>query len=635
MKIKNICLLIVLILSLSINAQLPLLPDLTKEITQNANIIVRKSETFFNVLSESDAKEKRVLIVTVMNPKGLSHVDFVETCDKWTDLTIFSCEVYDIFGKRVRKYKKTDLTRTEYSTSGIASDAYSYYMNAPTGLSFPFTIKYEWETYYKNCLVAYPAMRVMDSYNASVQDVKYTLSVPETIEFAYKPVNFEPKITTKEEKGKKIYEFSASSFNAIEKELFSSSDSIIKLIHFRPETFKVDKYSGSLKTWESFGSWIYQLYEGRDLLPANIKDKVKELTSSCTDEREKVKVLYEFLGENTRYVSIQLGIGGWQPMTVAEVVKTGFGDCKALTNYMFALLKEAGISSYPTIIYSGYKKEILKDFPSFSQFNHVILQVPFQNDTIWLECTNPTLPFGYIHNDIAGHEALAITSEGGKVVTLPDYPSLSNRDIYNATINLFNDATASAEIKGVYSINNFDSNFKNNKLPENKQKDIIAGYIDVNNPKVHKVDFKNDNQPLPKLSFDALVDLGRYGTITGNRIFIQTNIMRSGFNKFNKRKERIQPICFNYEFIDADTIRIKLNDNLKVESLPERNVMIDSEFGKFESEISFDEENETIIIIQTMDIKKGTYPKDKYIEMCNFFEAISDHYNAKIILKKE
>ena len=85
---------------------------------------------------------------------------------------------------------------------------------------------------------------------------------------------------------------------------------------------------------------------------------------------------------------------------------------------MRAMLTELGIPSTYTVI-STTSRRLLADFASANQNNHVILQVPLPNDTLWIECTNPTLPLGYVHHSIAGHDALLIGPDGGTLYRLP------------------------------------------------------------------------------------------------------------------------------------------------------------------------------------------------------------------------
>ena len=68
---------------------------------------------------------------------------------------------------------------------------------------------------------------------------------------------------------------------------------------------------------------------------------------------EKAKKIYQFVQDKTRYISVQVGIGGWKPFNTSEVDKLGYGDCKALTNYTMSLLKAAGVTSNYCVVYGG------------------------------------------------------------------------------------------------------------------------------------------------------------------------------------------------------------------------------------------------------------------------------------------
>ena len=106
----------------------------------------------------------------------------------------------------------------------------------------------------------------------------------------------------------------------------------------------------------------------------------------------------------------------------ADVDRVGYGDCKALVNYMMALLKVAGIPSYYTLVYSGDEKiSMLRNFASAAQGDHVILCVPFGQDTTWLECTNQHIPFGFLGTFTDDRDVVVCTPEGGLVTHTPRY----------------------------------------------------------------------------------------------------------------------------------------------------------------------------------------------------------------------
>ena len=155
-------------------------------------------------------------------------------------------------------------------------------------------------------------------------------------------------------------------------------------------------------------------------------------------------MVYEYFQNKTRYVNVQIGIGGWQPIEANTVDRLGYGDCKALAFYLKTLLDKVGVKSYYTIIHAGNDAEaLIKDFPS-NQFNHVILCVPMENkkDTIWLESTNQIIPFGYIGTFTDDRDALLIDESGGRIVHTPKYTAQDNIIIRKATVTLMENGQA-------------------------------------------------------------------------------------------------------------------------------------------------------------------------------------------------
>ena len=90
------------------------------------------------------------------------------------------------------------------------------------------------------------------------------------------------------------------------------------------------------------------MQKGRDILPEETKLKVQELTKGMTDPVAIIGVLYNYLQQNTNYVGIQLGIGGWQTYDETYVTTKKYGDCKALSNFMISLLKKKELKAMPS-----------------------------------------------------------------------------------------------------------------------------------------------------------------------------------------------------------------------------------------------------------------------------------------------
>lgn len=632
-KLKTIVLFIIISLScFSANDRLDFdVKNIPDTLTKNANAVIRSSTTEFDYKSPSNGMEKHSIAITVLSKKGKDLSNFVYPGDKFRELKNFSAKLYDGDGKFLRKFKFSEVKSTEWSSS-LASDAKLYYFECDVP-SFPFTIHYEYEVGWKNGILVFPAFYPQRSHNLSVEKSNYKLTLPEGVEFRSKAINYTAKPIQTNTKGITTYEWKADNLCAIDNEAYEPDlDTYVPLIYMSPKSFVYDGVPGMITDWTSMGKWEYNLIKDRNVLSPETKNKIIDLTKNATSDREKVKILYDYLGQTTRYENISLGIGGYQPMPAMEVSKTGFGDCKALSNYLKSMLEVVGIqSNYTGIRLDRTDKKLFPDYANFNEMNHIILQVPLPKDTLWLECTNPRVPFGFVHNAIAGHDALVDNEQGGKLYRLPDYPDSLNIERNNVTVNLNTDGSANAIIKKHCDVKIYDEYDWFPLAKTSKQMDALREDINLPTVTMGSIQATENKSPLPYLVINYSVSTPLYGNKTGSRLFVPINPYRS-MNSNLKKTKRLHNIKISAGYKDIDSIYIVIPEGFEIETMPASQI-VNTTFGQFKSRVRSN--GKGVIIEQTLFIPSGEYNVSTYPEFVAFFEKISASYKSKIIFRKQ
>lgn len=601
------------------------------DLRANAYSIVQDAVTDIVCSSPTDAVQKEKRVIQILNEKGKEDASFICMCDRFSSLKKFSGEVRDASGNVIRKIKKSELKVTEYS-DGLVSDDY-YYFFEYTPSRYPVTITYEWEIKNSDGLIGYPGFFPQKNYNQAVTQASYRIITPADNPCRYRTIHMQAEVNQQQmANGNWLTEVKVQSLPAIKKEPYSPSLSeLLPRIYFTPRNFSFEGTKGNMDSWQAYGAWQYQLLNGRDQLPPALKEELQKRTANCNTAHEKIAAVYQYLASSTRYVSIQLGIGGLQPIAAADVHRTGFGDCKGLSNYMRAMLTELGIPSVYTVI-STTNKRLLADFASANQNNHVILQVPLPNDTLWLECTNPTLPLGYVHHSIAGHDALLVGPNGGTLCQLPTYADSLNTQVNNARVSLQPDGSAGVEVKQTSRLFQYEDMASIIDQEPARQKDWLRSDINLIQAKVDAVRFNESKQKEPQLDIFYTIESGQYGNKTGKRLFIPANIFHKDFYSPNGQGERTQVIQINYGYLDIDSISIRLPEEYEIESLP-KTADLESKFGKFHSSITLGE-GRNVFIVHRLQVYQGNYPKEEYPDFLNFRKNVATQYGAKIILKR-
>lgn len=606
------------------------IPDSLK---QNANAVVRLHEVTINIPSQNEMKVKTKVVTTVLNELGLNSLDLSEYHDDNRKITKIEATVYDVFGKELKSYKRKDFKDVSVADGiSIFNDNRALYLDY-TPVTYPFTMVFETEVETSNTAFIQPWIPI-ESYLKSVEKTVFTIVFKPELILKRKEVNFSNRyaIEVKETSGSISY--SAKNLTAKKhEELSPDFEYLFPKVIFGLTNFSLEGVNGSANSWNEMGKWFYdQILNGTSDLPTETKEMIKKLVGNESDPLKKAAIVYKFVQEKTRYVSIQEGIGGWKPMPAKDVDKLGYGDCKALTNYTKALLDEVGVKSYYTRLYGDTnKREIYTDLVSF-QSNHVILSIPYKSDYVWLECTSQVQPFGFQGDFTDDRNAFIIKPDGGEIVKTKTFTETDNNRMLKGSYNL----TEQGHLKGKVSIVSkglqYDANF--NKIRKSKEDQIKVykeEFDNINNLTVKKISL-NDNPQAVEFKEELELEAEGYAQNTGGKFMFALNAFDQNGYVPKKHKTREFPFQIQRGYTDESEVEIVIPEGYAIEAKPD-GIQLDTEFGNYKIEFKVLGPNK-ILCSRKLVIKKGTYDKTKFESYRKFRETLAKNDNSKIIIAK-
>jgi hypothetical protein len=603
--------------------------EIPEELKKDVNAVVREDKMVYKIISKNSATLYSYYAVTIFNANAKRHARVSLDYDKLTKITKLNGSVYDANGILIKKLKSSEIyDHSAYDGVTLFSDNRIKSADLSQN-TYPYTVVFECEKVF-DFLYFIDGSVIVPGEKISVQQASYELIYPPALTPRYKTYNIDQKPIINNQNGLESMLWMFKNLKPIKFEPLGDYHDLIPQITAAPSQFEFDGYAGTMQTWDQLGQWIGTLNKGRNVLPEQTKEKVRQLTSTLKTTEEKSKAIYEFLQSKSRYVSIQLGIGGFQPFEASVVDKMGYGDCKALSNYTVALLAEAGIKSHYVLIKAGDNEEkIQEDFPS-SQFNHAVVCVPNGKDTLWLECTSQTNPFGYPGRFTGDRKALAITDDGAKIVRTTVYTAEQN--MQTRTADVFVDATgnAKATVKTTYSGLQYENDNLNfildNQFDDQKkwlQKNMGIPSFDIN-----AFSFVNRKNKIPSAVVNLDLKLNRLATVSGKRIFLTANLMNRTTFIPEKVENRKTKVVRRIAFIDSDTINYHLPEDIYPEFLPEA-IKFSSRFGEYESTFKMDQGS--LVYIRRIKMYNGEFPPESYQELIDFYRQINKADNSKIV----
>lgn len=592
------------------------------------NACVESYFASFNLSSATSAQYTVEKEVTVNNEDGIMAACMMTADDDFRTLTSFSALVTPLNGGKPVKSNMKNVRRM----GGSHGQVDNFILNAwAPDAPYPFVVRMKYVVTYRKAVPSFPVFDPVEQDATPVKKSSYSLIVPRDYPVKWAATQ-EPSKSVDEKTGKDVYLWEFNDIAAITEEpMMPPISELTPHVYSCPVDFEYLKTSGSQKDWAGLAAWNASLFPSYDL-PQALETKIKEETKDMT-ELEKVRYVYDYLRENTRYVSVQLGIGGFAPAAPSVVEFSGYGDCKGLSFFAKAMLRVAGVESRYVVL-NTKRKSFPHNFASMGQTNHAMLCVPLQKDTVWLECTNPAYPLGYKHENIAGHQVLLVDDNGGDMVRVSAYPdSLSVRKT-SCFVTISPDGAASIDCESVAALDNAEDYIDvRNWEKKNQLREFTRGFratledFSITGVTDNFSEYDGTELYVPSISVRYKISSKQYVNNLGSHLLVPVLPFNTGISVM--RGERVNDFVLHSLGGLIEEATLKIPEGYKVESVPEM-LSLDSEFFKIETRICSGEGELTVRL--KLIIKPGYFPKEAYAEFREQSRLVGKFCGSNIVL---
>ncbi|WP_226063894.1 transglutaminase-like domain-containing protein [Kaistella polysaccharea] len=595
----------------------------------NANAVIREHSEDYILKSVNEMTIKETHVVTIMSAAGDRHSTVSIPYNPTTKVNNIKVEMFDASGKLDKTFAKKDFADyTNNPSAGLYTDDRILILRT-ISTKYPFTLKTSYETNTSNT-VYLSNFSPINGYNLALEKSNFSIVNNSGISIRIK-INDKPIGKVLESKEGNVWKYSYQNITAISPEDLSPSlNYLVPKVEFSPEKFTLEGRQGDLTDWNSFGKWYFNdLISPVSQITPEISAEVAALNLSGSTS-EKVKTLYQYMQNKTRYVLIAMGIGGWQPMPASEVAKKGYGDCKALTNYMRTLLTAAGIPSYYSVIYNDDSViSFDKDFPKLSG-NHVILMVPTEKNPIWLENTSQRFAFNHLSYSSHNRNVLAVDENGIKIIDTPTYKPEESKELMVAKVQLAEDGSITSNANFQFTGGQYDTNLGLFSLKSDEIKEALKNRH--YNLQIDQIAVQNlsNNRDHATISYDLNLKAKGFSKKLGNDLFFPAMPFYPAVT-FTTNTERVLPFETSFPFQDDYEIEFSAPFGYQFTDLPETSDF-STEFGSYS--LAYKMNGDKLMVRRILTIKKGIYPKEKFKDYVEFRKKTATKDNTKILISK-
>jgi len=143
------------------------------------------------------------------------------------------------------------------------------------------------------------------------------------------------------------------------------------------------------KSWADVAALMSPLYVKASTLPASgpLQDELGRIKAASSDPKARTNAALALVQDRIRYVFLGMNGGSLVPADAATTWERRFGDCKAKTAILLALLHGLGMEAVPVLVNAESGDGLDQRLPMLGLFDHVIVRATIGGRTYWLDGT--------------------------------------------------------------------------------------------------------------------------------------------------------------------------------------------------------------------------------------------------------
>jgi transglutaminase-like putative cysteine protease len=389
------------------------------------------------------------------------------------------------------------------------------------------------------------------------------------------------------------------------------------------------------KTWDDVATWYRGLVSEQLQSSPQIHDAVMDAVKGLTDERAKIRAVYDLVVRKTRYVGLEFGIHGYQPYRTTQVFARKFGDCKDKASLLVVMLREIGVDASLVLARTRRGGDLDPEPASLAPFDHAIVYVPRYD--LFLD---GTAEFSGADELPAQDQDIPvlIVSEG-KLRRTPVLPAVRNRVITDEHVTLAGNGAARVDEKVTVAgevAHEWRSHYQSPaERPERYGKSWAQKHPGAH---VESVDMPRLDDLERPVEVHATIDVPDWGRPEGEaggeaRELVMPALGREAdmLRSYARLSSRKHDLVLGFPWRQEDRVTVALPAGFAVKRLPEAR-SVEAPFGRFT--LTATQKGGAVEVVAALEVDRHRIAREDYAAFRRFCADVDAAIGQELVVGK-